>query len=305
MQTITLGAVEITRIVEWHAPAAASITEIFPGSTPRMWRENESWLAPDFWDPSTDRLGVAVQTWLLRSEGRTILVDTGLGNDKERPDRPVWSRLRGDFLERLAAVGVRPEDVDVVVNTHLHADHVGWNTRLVAGEWVPTFPNAAYLIPRADFDHWGRPEVAAGPAGAAFADSVLPVHRAGQAVLWDGKDGSEGSNGEYRIDGSLALVPAPGHTPGSSVLRLASGTDRAVFVGDLVHSPLQFVEPDCDTCLSEDQVEATRSRRRILEEAADTRSLIFPAHLPGHGAAEVRRDGDKFALSRWAPFASI
>ncbi|MFD8998410.1 MBL fold metallo-hydrolase [Streptomyces abikoensis] len=299
MRTMTLGAVEITRIVEWHAPAAAPITEIFPDSTPRMWRENESWLAPDFWDPGTDRLGVAVQTWLLRNEGRTILVDTGLGNDKERPDRPVWSRLRGDFLERLAAVGVRPEDVDVVVNTHLHADHVGWNTRLVAGEWVPTFPNATYLVPRADFEHWARPEAAAGPAGAAFADSVLPVRRAGQAVLWDGSDG------EYRIDGSLALAPAPGHTPGSSVLRLASGTDRAVFVGDLVHSPLQFAEPDCDTCLSEDQVEATRSRRRILEEAADTRSLIFPAHLPGHGAAEVRRDGDKFALSRWAPFASI
>ncbi|GHC34368.1 MBL fold metallo-hydrolase [Streptomyces cinnamoneus] len=303
MQTITLGGVDVTRVVEWHAPVAPT-TDIFPASTPRMWQDNASWLAPDFWDPQTDALVANVQTWVLRSGGRTILVDTGLGNDKERPHMPAWSGLRTDFLGRLLAAGVRPEDVDVVVNTHVHADHVGWNTRLVNGEWVPTFPNATYLIAKADFDYWnpagnGRRRGALGGVGIdlaggnMFEDSVAPVHRAGQAVLWE--DG-------YRIDEHLSLEPAPGHTPGSSVLRLESGTDRALFIGDLVHSPLQIAHPECDTCLSEDQVAATRSRLRILEQAAETRALVFPAHLPGHGGAEVRRDGGGFAVTRWAPF---
>lgn len=305
MQTITLGGVEISRVVEWHAPISPS-TAVFPAAGPRMWKENESWLTPDFWQPRNDELLVNVQTWVLRSEGRTVVVDTGLGNDKNRPHMPGWSHLRTDYLDRLAAVGVRPEDVDVVVNTHLHSDHVGWNTRLVDGEWVPTFPRATYLIAKADFDYWNPAEdrprrgmfgdvsvFAVG--GDMFEDSILPVHRAGQMVLWE--DG-------YRIDSGLSLEPAAGHTPGSAVLRLTSGTDRALFIGDLVHSPLQIAEPDCDTCLSEDQREATRSRRRILEEAADTRALVFPGHLAGHGAAEVRREGGKFAVERWAAFAS-
>ncbi|GHG49942.1 MBL fold metallo-hydrolase [Streptomyces griseocarneus] len=303
MQTITLGAVDITRVVEWHAPFVPAPV-MFPDADPRMWRDNASWLAPDFWDPRTDQVIGNAQTWVLRSEGRTILVDTGLGNDKDRPGTPPWSGLRTDFLDRLLAAGVRPEDVDVVVNTHLHADHVGWNTRLVDGEWVPTFPNATYVIARADFDYWnpanGHPKRGAlagadaeGDHRLVFEDSVAPVHRAGRTVLWEGG---------YRIDGQLSLEPAPGHTPGSCVLRLESGSERALFIGDLVHSPLQIVEPDCDTCLSEDQAQATRSRRRILERAADTKALVFPAHLAGHGAAEVRREGGKFAISGWAPF---
>ncbi|MEU4210985.1 MBL fold metallo-hydrolase [Streptomyces sp. NPDC026206] len=306
MQKITLGDVDITRVVEWHAPVAPT-SDIFPTSTPRMWQDNASLLAPDFWEPQTDSLIAAVQTWVLRSGGRTVLVDTGLGNDKERPHMPPWSRLRTDFLGRLAAAGVRPEDVDVVVNTHVHADHVGWNTRLENGEWVPTFPNATYLIAKADFDYWNpvnnhRKRGALGSVGVGlaggtmFEDSVAPVHRAGQAVLWEGG---------YRIDEHLSLELAPGHTPGSSVLRLESGPDRALFIGDLVHSPLQIAHPDCDTCLSEDQAQATVSRRRILEQAADTRALVFPAHLAGHGAAEVRRAGDRFAIADWAAFDRI
>ncbi|MFE0044814.1 MBL fold metallo-hydrolase [Streptomyces albireticuli] len=303
MQTITLGDVEITRVVEWHAPIAPT-TAIFPSSTPEMWQEHKSWLAPDFWDPETDALVATVQTWVLRSEGRTILIDTGVGDDKDRPDMPSWSHLRTGYLDRLAAAGVRPEDVDVVVNTHAHSDHVGWNTRLVDGEWVPTFPNATYLFSKADFDYWNPANghtprgtlgdiTVARAGGGMFQDSVLPVHREGLTVLWE--DG-------YRIDGNLALEPAPGHTPGSAVVRLASGTDRALFIGDLVHSPLQFAEPDCEPCLSEDEEQAVRSRRRVLAEAADTRALVFPAHLSGHGAAEVRREGGGFAVERWAAF---
>ncbi|MGW1200313.1 MBL fold metallo-hydrolase [Streptomyces sp. NPDC002536] len=304
MQTITLGAVEVTRVVEWHAPMGP-VAAAFPGLTADKWREHASWLVPDFWDPEQDAFAVNVQTWVLRSGGTTVLVDTGVGNDKERPYMPAWTHMRTGYLERLAAAGVRPEDVDVVVNTHLHPDHVGWNTRLVDGDWVPTFPNATYLIPRSDFDHWNpagnRPKRGAlgdvtveQICGSMFEDSILPVHRAGRAVLWEGE--------RHRIDAALTLEAAPGHTPGSCIVRLESGTDRALFVGDAMHTPLQFAEPDCDTCLSEDQAGAVRTRRRILEEAADTRALVFPGHFPGHGGAEVRREGSAFAISRWAPF---
>lgn len=306
VNTIELGDVRITRVVEWHSPIAPA-EAVFPSTTPEMWQANQDWLAPHFWDPETRFFKAYMQTWVLRSEGRVILVDTGVGNDKYRPHMGPWSYLKTDFLDRLAAAGVAPEDVDVVVNTHVHADHVGWNTRLVDGEWVPTFPNADYLITRADYEYWnpvnGHPKRGSlGGTSATlgnqnmFEDSVRPVHEHGKAVLWENS---------YRVDRNLTLEPAPGHTPGSAVLSLDSRGDRALFIGDLVHTPLQFVEPDCEACLSEDEPAAARQRRRFLERAADTNALVLPAHLPGPGAAEVRRDGGTFAIKDWAPFSPV
>lgn len=303
VDTIELGDVQVTRVVEWHAPMAPAAA-VFPTVRGTTWESHREWLAPHFWDPSTTFFTSYMQTWVIRSEGRTILVDTGLGNHKERPYIQQWSRLDSDFLDRLRSVGVTRENVDIVVNTHVHADHVGWNTILQGREWVPTFPNAQYLIPRADFDFWNprnghRKRGSLAGINAAlgnqnmFEDSVLPVHDHGQAMLWEES---------HRLDANLALEPAPGHTPGSSVLTLESRRDRAFFIGDLMHSPLQFVEPDCEVCLSEDEAAAVRQRRRFLERAAETNALVIPAHLPGAGAAEVRRAGSAFAISRWAPF---
>lgn len=176
-----------------------------------------------------------------------------------------------------------------------HVDHVGWNTVDADGQWVPAFPNAQYLIPAADDFHYG-PDNAYGNGAQEvdrliYEDSVAPIHRAGRAVLWDGP---------HRIDEHLTLESAPGHTPGSSVLRLASGSDRAVFVGDLLHSPVQILDPCCNSnaCLAPEQ--AVASRRRILGRAADERELLVPAHFGGAGALEVRRDSDRFALGPWA-----
>lgn len=298
MNEITLGDVTITRVMEYYGSVRMSPETFFPESPEGAWQHNQDWLAPDFFDPAANICVSAIQTWLLRSEGKTILVDTGVGNHKERPHTPVWHHLDTDYLENLAGAGVRPEDVDLVVNTHLHVDHVGWNTTLDDGTWVPTFPNATYLMPRADFDFWN-------PANGrhsnpvqhgVFIDSVAPIHAAGQTVLWDDS---------FHIDGDLTLELAPGHTPGSSVLALASGTDRAVFVGDMLHTPLQFVEPDTNSCFCEDPAGARTTRRRILGQAADTNTLVFPAHLGGHGGAEVLRDGDRFAVKNWAPFERV
>nr|WP_285576990.1 MBL fold metallo-hydrolase [Actinoallomurus iriomotensis] len=294
---MTLGDVTLTRVREYFGPVDMTPETFFPESPAEVWDAHRSWLVPDFLDTETRIVNAAIQTWLLRSEGRIILVDTGVGNHKDRPYSPVWSRLETGFLDDLARVGVRPEDVDVVINTHLHVDHVGWNTCLDGRRWVPTFPNATYLMPKADFDFWNpanghRPLLGRGNQNV-FEDSVAPVHEAGRTLLWE--DG-------HRIDANLRLDPAPGHTPGSSVLTLTSGSDRAVFVGDLLHNPVQIFEPDANSCFCEDPTGARATRRRLLGWAADNHALLIPAHLGGHGAAEVERDGSRFAIKGWAPF---
>jgi len=294
VQSITLGDVEVLRVLEWQG-AFLPARQLIPGSASELWEENAHCLAPDHWQPMSDHAVAALQTWVLRSGGRTVLVDTGVGNGRERPDSPMFHQQQGDFLGRLARVGVRPEDVDVVVNTHLHADHVGWNTTGVDGEWVPTFPNAQYLLHAADEFHFG-PENSYGNGlrredELIYEDSVAPVHRAGQMVLWEGV---------HRIDENLALESAPGHTPGSAVLRLTSGDDRAVFVGDLMHSPVQILAPSCSSCFCLDPAQAAASRRRILERSADQRELVVPAHFAGAGAVEVQRGTNGgFSLKRW------
>ena len=295
MREIVLGDVTLTRVVEYFGSVEMAPETFFPESSEGAWQDNESWLAPDFLDPRANVCVSAIQTWVLRSEGRTILIDTGVGNHKERPQAPVWNHLNTDFLGNLARAGVRPEDVDLVINTHLHVDHVGWNTYLDDRTWVPTFPNATYLVPRADFDFW-NPANGQQRNQNVFADSVAPVHEDGRMVLWE--DG-------YRIDANLRLDLAPGHTPGSSVITLESGTDRALFVGDLLHTALQFVEPDTNSCFCESPAQARATRRRLLGWAADTNTLVLPAHLGGHGGAEVVRNGDRFAIKNWAPFARI
>ncbi|WP_033323279.1 MBL fold metallo-hydrolase [Actinomadura atramentaria] len=294
VKRMTLGDVEIIRLTEWHGGFLAART-LAPDVPEDLWKT--AGLEPDHLEPGTGMAVVALQTWVLRSAGRTVVVDPGVGNGRERPSRPMFHNWQGDFPGLLDAAGIRPEDVDTVVNTHLHADHVGWNTRDENGEWAPMFPNARYFVPAADDAHFGPANGYAGGARAddrlMYEDSVAPVHRAGQAVVWDGF---------HRIDEHLTLEAAPGHTPGSAVLRLASGGDRAVFVGDVVHNPVQLLAPECSSCLCEDPKRAAESRRRVLERAADERELVVPAHFAGAGAVEVRRAGGGLALGRWAAY---
>jgi glyoxylase-like metal-dependent hydrolase (beta-lactamase superfamily II) len=297
MDEIKLGDVTVTRVMEYFGSVELSPETFFPDSGP--WDAGQDWLVPDFYDPGSNVCVSALQTWVLRSEGRTVLIDTGAGNHKQRPGT-VWDQMETGFLTNLAGAGVRPEDVDIVVNTHLHNDHVGWNTVLRNGEWVPTFPNATYVLSRADFEFWdpanGHASRLGDAAAMVFEDSVAPVHHAGQVQLWDG---------HLDLDANLRLDLAPGHTPGSSVLTLGSGSDRAVFVGDLLHTPLQVIEPDVNSCFCEDPALARTTRRQVLGRAADTNTLVFPAHLGGHGGAEIRHQGDGFAIKEWAAFPRV
>ena len=238
--------------------------QFFPGWTDEAWQENRGWLVPDHLGAEDDVVQVAFQTWALRSEGRTILVDTGIGNDKTRPAVGAWDHLSLGYLENLAKAGIRPADVDLVSNTHLHVDHVGWNTRLVDG----------------------------GVNENVFEDSIEPVHAAGQVQLWEG---------EHVVDGNLRLLAAPGHTPGASVLILTSGSDKALFAGDIVHTPLQVTHPAHDSCFCEDPITAQATRRDLLGWAADNTALVLPAHFSGHTALEVARNGDGFEIKNWGP----
>lgn len=296
---IGLGDVEITRVQEWAGPSQTTPGFLFPDGDPDYWANNADWLDPEFYDAERGTLRSILHTWLIRSQGMVILVDTGAGNDKERPYAPVYGHHRTDYLANLQAAGVAPPDVDVVINTHLHVDHVGWNTRLDGRDWVPTFPNARYLMPERDYAFWDPIRTPRPPGDGnqnVFEDSVAPVHRAGQVELWDH---------ERRLNSELVLQAAPGHTPGSSVLRVESGSSGALFVGDILHSPIQIGAPDINSCFCEDPAMARSTRRRLLAEAADRNLLVFPGHFGGHSACRVDHRDDVFVIRDWADFSRI
>jgi glyoxylase-like metal-dependent hydrolase (beta-lactamase superfamily II) len=214
----------------------------------------------------------------------------------------LFAGLSTSYLANLARAGVQPEDVDVVINTHLHADHVGWNTRRDDGHLVPTFPNAQYVLPGPDMEYWDPagghlPRLAAANRNV-FEDSVRPVIDSGQADIW---------SGTHQIGRRLTLHSAPGHTPGSSVLAVSCDGRTAVFTGDLFHSPLQVIEPYWASCYDEEARAAEVSRRRVLSLAADTAALVLPAHLPGARALLIDRHAAGFQIAlvraqcRWQP----
>jgi glyoxylase-like metal-dependent hydrolase (beta-lactamase superfamily II) len=299
MDKVQLGRASVARVVEFQFSLS---TRSFPRTPASGWHDNADLLVPDFYDPDKDEWRIAVQSWVIEVDGLTVVVDTGVGNDRERPHMPALDHLNTGYLNALQSAGVDRNAVDVVVNTHIHSDHVGWNTMLRDGAWVPTFPNAQYVLPAADYQHF-QPD---GPAATraprteeeaaqqhgdqlVFADSVTPVQEAGQLVQW---------SDDYRISDSLRLRPAAGHTPGSSVLWLDAG-EPAVFVGDLTHSPLQLRRPAEPCAFDVDADAAAFTRRRIFTEAAHTRAAVIPAHYPGHGGATIRADSDRFDVERW------
>lgn len=286
---IQLGNAVLTRVVEWQFDVG---TAVFSQTPPEAWQENADLLVPTFLDPETERWRVIMQSWIIVVDGLTVVVDTGVGNDRERPHMPALSGLKNDFLGALERAGVDPNHVDVVVNTHLHTDHVGWNTRLMDGAWVPTFPNARYLVPEADYRHFS-PDGAGASEGARIVlqDSVLPI--ADQMELW-----SE----DCQISDSLTLRPAAGHTPGSSVLWLEAG-EPAVFVGDLTHCPIQISRPSDPCGFDVDPAAAAVTRKRVFTEAARARASVVPAHYPGHGGATLVARGDRFEVDRWLDFS--
>lgn len=277
-----VGALTVDRVVESQFPVLEP-AELYPDATPQVIADNLAWLAPRFHDPQAGRLILAFQGFVIRGRGRTIVVDTCVGDCKHRR-RPDFHLQSWGWLERLRSAGVAPEAVDCVVCTHFHVDHVGWNTRLVDGRWVPTFPNARYLIAKPEWDYWTGPgaQAALARTGDYLADSVLPVVQAGLADF-------VATN--HRIDEHVHLIPAPGHTPGMVLVGLESRGRRAVITGDLLHTVLQLAFPDWSTRFCADPALSRTTRHAFLESVADTDTLVVPAHFPAPTAGWVRRSG--------------
>jgi glyoxylase-like metal-dependent hydrolase (beta-lactamase superfamily II) len=286
-----IGTVRVTRVEEQIGFASVPPEQYLAGLEREMLARHMSWLVPHHYSPEHDRLITSVHSWLIRTERHTILLDCCGGNHKERPGWPRFHRLDTPFLERLRRAGARPEEIDMVLCTHLHGDHVGWNTMLRDGRWVPTFPNAKYLFSRIENEHGDprrNPGADANPQrGSAYRDSVLPVIESGQAVLLDGA---------HAIDDALLIEPAPGHTPGHVVMKLSDRGEQALFCGDAVHHPLQVYAPGWNSGFCELPEQARATRRRLLEHCAERDALLFPVHFGAPHVAAIAHAGNAFSL---------
>lgn len=288
-----IGSAIVTRVEEQLGHASLPPARYFAGYERPVLERNLPWMVPDHYVPEADALITSVHSWLIRTGRHTILLDACSGNHKDRHWLPRFDQLETPFLERLQAAGAHPEDIDIVLCTHLHADHVGWNTTLRDGRWVPTFPNAKYLFSRIENDYWDpdrNPALAETPdRRIGYRDSVLPVIEAGQARLLEGADA---------IDDELLVEPAPGHTPGHILLKLGAKGMGGVFCGDVIHHPLQVYAPHWNTQFCADQEQARATRRRVLGHCAESGALLFPTHFGAPHVAAIEARGDAFA-ARW------
>ncbi|WP_030607602.1 MBL fold metallo-hydrolase [Streptomyces sclerotialus] len=283
--TWTVGGITVHRIEETELPPETG-PWLLPGATPDVVAASP-WLRPDFARPD-HRLRLASHTFAVRAGDRRILVDTGIGNGKDRAN-PAWHHLNTDYLARLEDAGFPPESVDLVVLTHLHTDHVGWNTRYHDGAWVPTFPHARYLVAHDEWAYWSAAEL--DPARLQmFRDSVHPVRDHG---LLDPVAVSAAGTG---IAPGVTLVPAPGHTPGQIAVRLSDAGQSALITGDCVHHPVQLSRPDLASCVDIDPVAAVATRRDLLASLAGTDTLVLGSHFPPPTAGLVRADGSGYRL---------
>jgi len=277
-----IGEVTVTKIVELEVTGGSRF--ILPQATYDAVLPI-GWLQPDFAD-ERGRLKMSIHALVVATPNRRILVDTCLGNDKENRRIPTWNKLQTNFLVDLAAAGFPHETVDTVVCTHLHVDHVGWNTMLLDGRWVPTFPNARYLMGRVEYAHWmsqnGREDMT-----AILADSVAPIRDAGLVDLVES---------DHRICEEVSLVPTPGHTPGHVSVRITSRGEEALITGDFMHHPRQIARPEWSSTADTDPVEARHTREAMLTGLSDRPTLVIGTHFAGRTAGRVVREGDAFRL---------
>jgi glyoxylase-like metal-dependent hydrolase (beta-lactamase superfamily II) len=283
-----MGEIRIARVEESCQPAFPPEV-MFPDLPAEALQRQLRWLAPNYYDPQAGLLVASIHSWVVRTRHHTILIDTCGGNHKERPGFPALHQLDLPWLDRLAAVGVAPEQVDFVMCTHLHLDHVGWNTRLKDGRWVPTFPHARYLFSRTEYDQWtGMPVGSRAVNEGVIEDSVLPVIEAGQSQFVE--DG-------YTLDDMLTVEATPGHTAGHVMIRAkGGGAATGLFIGDIMHNPIQVPHPDINSGFCQDPAQARAVRRRVLSEAAEHNYLLLPAHFGTPHVGRVRRDGEAFAF---------
>ena len=278
MATWNIGDVSITKVLEMekHWPFSA----LLPGAEEVI--DDLDWLRPDF---VTDegRMKLSIHALVIESDGQTIIVDTCCGNNKDRPGAPAFDNLETDFLGELSRCGFSPLDVDVVLSTHLHVDHVGWNTQLIDGTWVPTFPNAEYLFVRPEFEHWAAEPQDYGPV---FEDSVQPIIDAGLATVVEA---------DHQITANISLELTAGHTPGHVSVVIESGNDMALITGDMTHHPVQFAHPEMASSADWRQDMSTATRFEAYKKWSDGR-LVIGTHFAGRTAGRLKPVGDVWSF---------
>ncbi len=286
MNTWQIGDVKVTRVVELEIPGGTRF--LLPQATPEAILPIE-WLRPHF---ATDdgKLILSIHALLVETPAKKIIVDTCIGNDKQR-SIPTWTNLQLPFLEDLKKAGYEREAIDTVLCTHLHVDHVGWNTMLVDGEWIPTFPNARYLIAKTEFEYWDG-EAPEDINAGVFDDSVKPVFDAGLVDLVDTN---------HQVCGEVRLVPTHGHTPGHVSIAIESNGEKALITGDAFHHPCQMAHTDWASTADYDQTASTQTRERMLADYGDKDVLVIGTHFatPTAGHIQSTEGGWKFvALER-------
>jgi glyoxylase-like metal-dependent hydrolase (beta-lactamase superfamily II) len=295
-----IGDVSVRRIIELEGPRDPEY--LFRGVTPEDVLREE-WLRPHFATEKGQLLG-SIHAFILESGGKRIIVDTCVGNDKPRR-RGLWNKLSGNFLAKLAAAGYPAESIDTVLCTHLHVDHVGWNTKLVDGRWVPTFRNARYLFGRTEWLHWSQeqganitgdvpPDVAENvlEARVVYEDSVRPIVDAGLHDLVDP---------HHRITDNVWLEPTPGHTPGHVSVGISSRGAMAFITGDMMHHPIQMSRPEFSSNFDWSKAQAQATRRSFLSRNADRPVLILGTHFPAPTGGWVVTEGESWRLSLKRP----
>jgi glyoxylase-like metal-dependent hydrolase (beta-lactamase superfamily II) len=278
------GDLDIRRIIEQETTFLPAL-DMLPGLTPDRLAENKPWMKKAGAIDDNDVLILCFQSYVVKTPHHTILIDSCIGNDKPRPLRPKWNMKTDDtYMRGLKEAGVSVGDIDFVMCTHLHVDHVGWNTRLENGRWVPTFPKARYVFAKGEFDYWT--EQNANTPVPPFGDSVLPIVEAKRAEI---------VGNDHQIGDHVRILPTPGHTPGHVAFTFGKAKDVAVFSGDLMHSPLQARYPELSAKFDVDQALAAATRRNFLERYCDTDTLCCTAHFPSPSSGKIRRSGSGFS----------
>jgi glyoxylase-like metal-dependent hydrolase (beta-lactamase superfamily II) len=272
-----IGNVKITKVVELETIGHTRF--ILPLAGTDEIRQLP-WLIPHY-ATAEGRLKLSIHSLVVETPTRRIVVDTGLGNDKQDRSIPTWNNRHGPFLGDLTAAGFPPESIDTVLCTHLHVDHVGWNTRLVDGRWVPTFVNARYLFGQTEYAYW-RDHSTAPDKAAIFRDSVAPIVEAGKADL---------VASDARISEEITLIPTPGHSPGHVSLHIRSAGEEGLLTGDVAHHPCQMAHLDWSSTADSDPHQSAATRRELFSRFADRPVLVIGGHFD---AGHIRRDGDAF-----------
>ena len=260
--------------------AAGGELEVLPDATPNN-LSKLPWLKPHFVS-NEDNLILNIQMLIIETHDQKMVVDTCIGNDKNL-NMPDWSNLQLPFLEDLKKLGHAPESIDTVICTHLHVDHVGWNTRKVNGNWEPTFPNARYLVVKEEYDFWRNLEE--DPFGDVFGESVKPIFDAGLADLVENN---------HNVGGGVSFESTPGHTPGHVSVRISSNDEEAVITGDMMHHPCQIGRPEWVTPFDADNDAAVVTRKAFLERYADKPILVLGTHFANPVGGRIVRDGNTY-----------